>query len=808
MECIPQGVFPVRMKYNKTREKWDKAPAIPKGVSWKTYQATQEELADSPNYGVMIPSGVLLFDLDIGESAGILTLQSNIDTALGVAVDWDDAYVQTTVSGGAHYAFEVPETVEFNQLTQCLGVSGFDLRVAGKGWICTGDKYQMNDSPYDDVIEALHSDWMPVLPEKAIAALQKGSVKEVGSDDNGLLTLVVNRPLDLSDDDIEYYMGLLPPCYADNQDDWYRVGMALHHQTGGSEFGWILFDTFSRKTSMDNYDVRQNKTRWESFGGGDRVSPITFASIIRWVNDDTDNDAAADGRVVRTPPAGEPKEQTVNNALEELDTLSGVDALKTFCSTVANLRLDKFDITRIASKIKDNSVNMIGQKLTIPDIKALLKTTSTIKAASGKYLDDYVFVTQQTAYMSVINKQAIGKEAFNVKHSRHTPLDREGCPQLAAGYALNRIRCVDDYMYVPSFGLFFTHDRTDYVNTYAEVDLVAVEGDGAAVQRIKDHVAHLLPDADEQAVFINYLAHSVQFPGKKIEWSIILQGVQGDGKSFFAVLMQIVMGFRNIRILNAEDLESAHTGWAEGQCMTFIEELKLGNHKYYVLNKLKPYMSNTSVSCKPIYGSQRTIINTTNYIALTNFKDAIPIDDNERRYYVLFSQWQDKVSLKAFEVENPDYYPSLYDTARNNGGELRHWLLHHPIPQSFLNTKRAPETRAMATMAELSRSDGYLAVEDAISEFSSDSINDHVVNMTELSRKATDAFSTDNKDFPKTSALKNILMDMGYHPIGIHKANTGVKGKRKNQILYCKDPEKEAIDFKDILNITDKEDNI
>lgn len=62
----PVGVFPVSVKYNEKRNKNEKVPALGKGVNWQTYQATTTELDNAANIGVMIPDGVIVFDLDRG----------------------------------------------------------------------------------------------------------------------------------------------------------------------------------------------------------------------------------------------------------------------------------------------------------------------------------------------------------------------------------------------------------------------------------------------------------------------------------------------------------------------------------------------------------------------------------------------------------------------------------------------------------------------------------------------------------------------------------------------------------------------
>jgi arsenate reductase-like glutaredoxin family protein len=282
----------------------------------------------------------------------------------------------------------------------------------------------------------------------------------------------------------------------------------------------------------------------------------------------------------------------------------------------------------------------------------------------------------------------------------------------------------------------------------------------------------------------------------------VLQGVQGDGKSLFAEMMQHVLGFNNVRIMNVQSLESSFTGWAEGQCMTFIEELKLDNYrKYEVLNNLKPYITNETIEVTKKGKDPRVVINTTNYFALTNFKDALPIDENDRRYCVLFSQWQQSEKLVEFMENNPGYYSELYNDMRLGAGELLDWLSNHKISEVFLAAKRAPLTKAKESMQLLSKSDDHLIVDDAIHEFECSDINENTLNITKLQKLvSTEGNISDYEHFPKTSRLKNILTDMGYHFIGVHKNKD-----RKNQRLYNKDP---SIDLNELLEqISDYEDD-
>jgi hypothetical protein len=225
--------------------------------------------------------------------------------------------------------------------------------------------------------------------------------------------------------------------------------------------------------------------------------------------------------------------------------------------------------------------------------------------------------------------------------------------------------------------------------------------------------------------------------------------------------------------------------------MTFIEELKLDNfRKYEVLNNLKPYISNPTVEETKKGKDPRTVINTTNYFALTNFKDAIPIDSTDRRYCIMFSQWQSREALEAFMDAHPSYYPDLYDAMRNHAGEILDWLLNLHIPEAFFGMTRAPHTEAKSRMEELSKSPEALALEDSISMFS-DQITDETgqINVTILQHLVREHDQNDFddstfEDFPSTRALKNAMMRVGYQPEKRRKAECN--GTYRNCTFYSK----------------------
>ncbi|MGL4516782.1 MAG: DUF5906 domain-containing protein [Shewanella sp.] len=736
-----------------------KTPAIEKGTSWHTYNGP----VSTPMVGVAIPDGIFVIDADLYKG---VTLEQ-IEEILGCALPWDAAELQNTMQGGRHYAFSVPMGGSLLNTKNAFGLIGFDTRSAGKGYIASGYGYELLSFMHDTTAEALDDkDCWPRLPDVALAKVTNSRVRDNSAEDEtcDLLDAIAAQPLDLTIEQVRQYVERLP-WETSESEDWLRVGMAIKHQLGDA--GWPLFDEFSRRCP-EKYDEVMNRRRWNSFKTEGK-DPVTFASVIK----------LAGGAVATAKIEGEHIKQQLAEAAD-------VGQLEELLKRAANLRMDKIAEEAFLKTVQAKYTALTGSKPSLPTIRKEIKTKRVSKL-SGDFVDEYVYCTSAGEWMHRESKSAMKSHAFDVVNNRRTPPDNDGNKQSATTYAMDRVEPVDSTMYFPAAAETFERAGLRYLNMYRapEIETVPV-GTTDIVERVKGHIAHLLADKREQDILIDYLAHNVQNPGVKKEWAIVLQGVQGDGKSFFAEMMSHVMGSNNVRIMGVETLESPFTGWATGQCMTFIEELKLDNlRKYEVLNKLKMYVSNPTVEEHKKGKDPHTVVNTTNYIALTNFKDAIPIDTTDRRYCILFSRWQQKGALVAFKEANPGYYPELYAAMRANFGELRQWLLEHEISAEFVEASTAPDTNAKEMMTELSKSSSQIAVEEGIEHFKAQIELDDggTIDVTWLSKLAKDASAFDDKweDFPAKSALKNALLNAGWELVG-RKRTKYSEGDNKHTI--------------------------
>lgn len=257
----------------------NKAPAVPKGTSWKDFTGK----VTTAMWGIAVPKGAFVIDLDTYKGV----TRAVVDDLIGCALPWDAAILQRTKNGGEHYAFAT--TAKITQGKDIAHISGFDTRAAGDGYIATGDGYT-ELTPFGLDYALLNAAVvLPPLPQMAVDFFSKDhtlSKIEVPADAPAttldFAQFLLNRSMGLKPDEIADYLQRLPECYV-HGDDWLHTGMSIWHETQGSHEGWVLFDEFSQR-APDVYNEAKNLARWRSFGNKTGVKPRTFASVIDAVN--------------------------------------------------------------------------------------------------------------------------------------------------------------------------------------------------------------------------------------------------------------------------------------------------------------------------------------------------------------------------------------------------------------------------------------------------------------------------------------------------------------------------------------------
>lgn len=293
------------------------------------------------------------------------------------------------------------------------------------------------------------------------------------------------------------------------------------------------------------------------------------------------------------------------------------------------------------------------------------------------------------------------------------------------GYAHGSV--VQDTLYLPQFPSRIVEvGGIEYLNSYLPHLVPAAAREWAehwAVEAWRSHLQNLFPD-DWRSLLV-WIAYNVQKPGHKVLWAPIIKGTQGDGKSSIGDMMGAVMGQDNVRTVSTESLFSDFTGYAEGACVAFLEEIRVkGHNRHDAMNKLKPLVTNKVVEVVRKGENGRNIPNVTNYMAFTNFEDALVIDANDRRWGVFFTRFKDRAELVPAGLDGA-YFNKLHAAYGLHADVLRAWLLE--IDTSGFDPMAAPPlTAAKTEMIKKSLSADAAAIKELI-ELGRSGIGPHVV---------------------------------------------------------------------------------
>lgn len=576
-----------------------------------------------------------------------------------------------------------------------------------------------------------------------------------------------SQPIDLSFEEIRERLLMIPEDDAADHDTWFQVGMALYHQFDGSEEGLELWHEWSEQAH--NYDATALDTRWASFSiNGKGRAPITARYILKLASEAADLHA--------------------QKAMTELkDAFRDAKDEKEFRAACAKARRAEIDyIARegLLSLVQDSHQRATGSKIAKPVAKKLI-TYELNTAHMPKWCKPWIYNTETDRFVHVDTKAAVTHVGFNAINDRHAFTKKDALEgnqtssMRAADLALRvyEIPAVNGQRYAPGQPPVFNDNGAIYANTYSERGIPEMpkklsSRDRSNVDRVLAHVAHLLADQREQKIFLDYLAFVAKHPGRRVNWAILLQGVEGDGKSFWAVLMRAVMGFSNVRVINGSMLEERFTDWAESQCLVCVEEIRMiGHNRYDALNRIKPFITNDIVEIHPKGEKSREIYNTSNYLLFTNYQDALPLDDNSRRYMVLFSRWQRKADLDAFVADNPNYYLNLYRAVEQSAGAIRKMLLEHEPSEYFLPTGNAPVTAAKKAMADLSKPEFLDFMEELIADNEYPDISNSVLNFSRLCQLFEAQYG--RRDLPQPKRATAMLSSAHFIPVGRFRLDKG-----------------------------------
>lgn len=547
----------------------------------------------------------------------------------------------------------------------------------------------------------------------------------------------------------------------DDYEPWYQIGMALYHQFDGGEQGLNMWLEWSESSPKFQHDKTVRK--WKSFDNENyNGPPITAATILAMATEAEKEQESLEMQEIidaystaRTHDDIEVVNEKSRNAeISNTKRLLIVEALRKAWKRVHDVALGKVEARK--------QVAYQPRSTGTPD-----------------WLKHWAFDVKEGKFYDLTSKYYVSPQSFDLANnkfalSKEDRLEGRVIPSLNASVQANlvhEIPQISGARYEPGYDLIFTLDGNTYANSYDERSVPdmpewdeMLPRDKKNIERIKRHFAHLLPNEHEARMLIDYLAFIVQNPGVKMSYAVLLQGTEGDGKSFLYRLMTAVMGATNTRVINATLLESKFTEWTIGQCLVCIEEIRmLSKSRYDVYNSLKDPVTNPVLGVNPKGINPYMARNTSNYLMLTNHQDALPLDINNRRYLVLFSQWQSLKELAEFREQEPLYYQELHEALIVSPGALRRFFMDWEMSPEFDPYGNAPLTRARAIMIGETQSDFLAAFHELVAmKDTATSLNPVLFSYEEMKYRMSDL----GVNIPPDQVIKTELSRNNFGRVG------------------------------------------
>ena len=590
------------------------------------------------------------------------------------------------------------------------------------------------------------------------------------SDYQALELAIRSEPLDLADEQVEEYL-LKYPAEGLNYFEWLNVGMSLHHQYRGTDQGFQLWYKWSLINNPDE-DREKLRKKYQSISG--RLNSLgtavrNFSSLIYDFNSRA--------------------EQISSNCIihaggSDFDDLlleaSEIESLGTYA--IFKDKLLGMDANILGSDLRAMlAAELAGglgklKGLTKSDIKRVITPAASARGIGGlsskdqpSWLEDWVFIEKTCKFANTALNYAIKREAFNAKYDRETEPRISCLPAATLALVKYKTTTVVDEMYWPGAVKILCYEGKDMLNTYYQggikpCSVMDLEGQ-EIVNKFLAHIRLLLPDKKEQLLLLHWLVFVYQNPGKHVNWAILIQSSPGAGKTYFGDVMKLMLG-DNVRSLASNAIESRFTGWASGCILNVVEEVRVnGVNRYAALDLIKPMISNPTIQIEEKGRDHRTVPNFTSYLLLTNHKDSLPINDNERRYCILFSgiQSQDDVyrTFGGTEESSTSYFEDLFESSQRRADALALFFTDYQLPDSFKPFGRAPETQSRSEMIELAISPDRQVLEDLLDRYASKYITEDFVDITELNSSCLLNYD----DIPKTRSLSAIMLEKGFRQI-------------------------------------------
>ena len=240
-------------------------------------------------------------------------------------------------------------------------------------------------------------------------------------------------------------------------------------------------------------------------------------------------------------------------------------------------------------------------------------------------------------------------------------------------------------------GVMIEHQGRQKINTYQPPIIASEPGD---ISRVLELIAKQFPNPTDREIILAYAAACVQHPGAKFQWAPIVQGMEGNGKTFIATCVSYAIGLRYCHTPNPRDIANKFNEWMHHTIFAVVEEVHTKD-KFDMTEALKSMITQERLEDQKKGADQSTKENCVKYWLTSNYRDAIVKTRTDRRFAPFYTAQQMPGDLKRDGMAGR-YFPDLYMWFRKTGhAYMSHFLQNYEIPDALnpaTYCNRAPMT--------------------------------------------------------------------------------------------------------------------
>lgn len=215
------------------------------------------------------------------------------------------------------------------------------------------------------------------------------------------------------------------------------------------------------------------------------------------------------------------------------------------------------------------------------------------------------------------------------------------------------------------------------VNTYTPVETKRIKGD---ITPFLIHLNKILPDKHDADILLAYLSALIQHKGCKFQWTPLIQGMPGNGKTLFTRCINYAIGKKYIHLPFAKEIAEKHNDWLFDKLFIGVNDVYVPEHKSETIETLKPMISEPELAKRAMQRSQIMSDVCANFLLNANDKASIKIVRVDRRFAPFYTAQQTLEDLKRDGMDG-NYFPELYKWLRKEG---------YAIVNDYLNTYTIP----------------------------------------------------------------------------------------------------------------------